>query len=139
MTYESNALADELGARLADAEAALTAHYRGDRGFPASWARVRCRRRRGARRAGGRRPGCADGSREAAGTEIMDITSAFGAESVEGNSESYLAAVGVMKIATRYDGPYDAVAQAGFGEHGREGRQYNYPKGVNPMEKAVDS
>src|SRR5699024_9787134 len=35
----------------------------------------------------------------------------------------YLAAVAVMDAVQRYDGPYDAVIQAGFGEHGREGLQ----------------
>ena len=57
------------------------------------------------------------------GTEIIGLTPAFGAESVEGNFESYLAAVGVMDVVTRYEGEYDAVVQAGFGEHGREGLQ----------------
>ena len=59
----------------------------------------------------------------APGTEIIGLTPAFGAESVEGNFESYLAAVGVMDAVARYDGPFDAVVQAGFGEHGREGLQ----------------
>lgn len=57
------------------------------------------------------------------GTEIVALTPAFGAESVEGNLESHLAAVGVMDAVNRYDGPYDAVIQAGFGEHGREALQ----------------
>lgn len=57
------------------------------------------------------------------GTEIVGITPDFGAESVEGNFESYLAAVGVMAKIAAYDGPYDAVIQAGYGEHGREGLQ----------------
>ena len=57
------------------------------------------------------------------GTEIVGLTPTFGAESVEGNFESYLAAVGVMDIVGRYEGEYDAVVQAGFGEHGREGLQ----------------
>jgi allantoin racemase len=59
----------------------------------------------------------------APGTEIIGLTPAFGAESVEGNFESYLAAVAVMDAVARYDGPFDAVVQAGFGEHGREGLQ----------------
>jgi allantoin racemase len=42
---------------------------------------------------------------------------------VEGNFESYLAAVAVMSAVVTYDGPFDAVVQAGFGEHGREGLQ----------------
>ena len=57
------------------------------------------------------------------GTEIIGLTPVFGPESVEGNFESYLAAVGVMDAVTRYEGDYDAVVQAGFGEHGREGLQ----------------
>ena len=59
----------------------------------------------------------------APGTEIVALTPRFGAESVEGNFESYLAAVGVMDAVMRYDEPFDAVIQAGYGEHGREGLQ----------------
>ena len=59
----------------------------------------------------------------AEGTEIVALTPRFGAESVEGNFESYLAAIGVMDAVMRYDQPYDAVIQAGYGEHGREGLQ----------------
>jgi allantoin racemase len=64
-------------------------------------------------------------AREAAapGTEIVGLTPRFGAPSVEGNFESYLAAVGVMDSVVTYDEPYDAVIQAGYGEHGREGLQ----------------
>jgi allantoin racemase len=57
------------------------------------------------------------------GTEIVPLTPAIGADSVEGNFESYLAAVAVMDAVTRYQGEFDAVIQAGFGEHGREGLQ----------------
>lgn len=57
------------------------------------------------------------------GTEIIGLTPAFGAESCEGNVESYLAAVGVLDAVLKYEGEYDAVVQAGFGEHGREGLQ----------------
>jgi allantoin racemase len=57
------------------------------------------------------------------GTEIVGLTPFFGAESVEGNYESYLAAVAVMDRVLAYEGEYDAVIQAGFGEHGREGLQ----------------
>ena len=57
------------------------------------------------------------------GTEIVALTPRFGAESVEGNFESYLCAVGVMDAVMRYDRPFDAVIQAGYGEHGREGLQ----------------
>ncbi len=59
----------------------------------------------------------------APGTEIVGVTPDFGAESVEGNYESYLAAVAVQEAILTYDGDYDAVIQAGYGEHGREGLQ----------------
>ena len=59
----------------------------------------------------------------APGTEIIGLTPAFGAESVEGNFESYLAAIAVMDCVMSYDRPFDAVIQAGYGEHGREGLQ----------------
>ncbi len=67
----------------------------------------------------------ADSARAVAapGTEIIGLTQAVGAESVEGNFESYLAAVAVMSAVVTYEGPFDAVVQAGFGEHGREGLQ----------------
>ena len=57
------------------------------------------------------------------GTEIVGLTPYFGAESVEGNFESYLAALAVMDRVMAYDQPFDAVIQAGYGEHGREGLQ----------------
>lgn len=57
------------------------------------------------------------------GTEIIGLTPFFGADSVDGNFESYLAAVAMMDAVQSYEGPYDAVIQAGFGEHGREGLQ----------------
>ncbi|MFJ6695096.1 aspartate/glutamate racemase family protein [Streptomyces sp. NPDC091272] len=59
----------------------------------------------------------------APGTEIVPLTPAFGAESVEGNYESHLAAVAVMEAVRAYPEPFDAVIQAGYGEHGREGLQ----------------
>lgn len=59
----------------------------------------------------------------APGTEIVPLTPLFGAESVEGNYESYLAAIAVMETVRSYPGPFDAVIQAGYGEHGREGLQ----------------
>lgn len=59
----------------------------------------------------------------APGTEIVPLTPAFGAESVEGNYESYLAAIAVMETVRGYQDPFDAVIQAGYGEHGREGLQ----------------
>lgn len=57
------------------------------------------------------------------GTEVVGLTPAFGAESVEGSYESYVAAVAVMEAVRAYPEPYDAVIQAGYGEHGREGLQ----------------
>lgn len=57
------------------------------------------------------------------GTEIVGLTPHFGAASIEGNFESYLAAIAVMDRVLSYDQPYDAVIQAGYGEHGREGLQ----------------
>ncbi|TCP56812.1 allantoin racemase [Tamaricihabitans halophyticus] len=56
-------------------------------------------------------------------TEIIGRTPTFGAESVEGNLESYLAAVAVLDAVKSYQEPFDAVIQAGYGEHGREGLQ----------------
>lgn len=59
----------------------------------------------------------------APGTEIVGLTPDVGADSCEGNFESYFAALAVMDKVMRYDEPFDAVVQAGFGEHGREGLQ----------------
>ncbi|RKO19888.1 Asp/Glu/hydantoin racemase [Pseudarthrobacter phenanthrenivorans] len=59
----------------------------------------------------------------APGTDIVGITPRFGADSCEGNFESYLAAIAVMDAVTSYPEPFDAVVQAGYGEHGREGLQ----------------
>ena len=58
-----------------------------------------------------------------AGTEIIGLTPEFGAESCEGHVESHLAALGVMDAVLKYPGEFDAVIQAGYGEHGREGLQ----------------
>lgn len=58
-----------------------------------------------------------------ADTEIIALTPSFGAESCEGNMDSYLAALGVMDAVMKYSGEFDAVIQAGYGEHGREGLQ----------------
>ena len=57
------------------------------------------------------------------GTEIIALQPHFGAEAVDCNFESYLSAVGVMDRIVTYDGPFDAVVMAGFGEHGRDGLQ----------------
>lgn len=66
-----------------------------------------------------------DSARSAAspGTEIIELTPNFGADSCEGNFESYLAAIAVMDKVVNYTEPFDAVIQAGYGEHGREGLQ----------------
>jgi hypothetical protein len=42
----------------------------------------------------------------APGTEIVGLTPTLGAESVEGNFESYLAAIGVMNAVITYDGDF---------------------------------
>ena len=55
------------------------------------------------------------------GTEIVGVTPRVGAESVEGNFESYLCAVAVMDSVAPYPDAFDAVIQCGFGEHGVEG------------------
>ena len=57
------------------------------------------------------------------GTEIVTLTPFFGAEAVDCNFESYVAAVAVMDRVLAYDEPFDAVVMAGFGEHGRDGLQ----------------
>ena len=56
-----------------------------------------------------------------AGTEIEVLRPYFGPEAVDCNFESYLSAVAVMDRVTAYDGHFDAVVLAGFGEHGRDG------------------
>jgi len=59
----------------------------------------------------------------APGTEIVGLTPRIGAESCEGNFESYLAAIAVMDTVVSYHEQFDAIVQAGYGEHGREGLQ----------------
>ncbi|MFJ2258278.1 aspartate/glutamate racemase family protein [Streptomyces sp. NPDC087844] len=63
------------------------------------------------------------GARAAAapGTTVLGLTPAWGPESAEGWLDSYLSAAAVLDTLRRYEGPYDAVVMAGFGEHGREG------------------
>src|SRR5258708_14655575 len=56
-----------------------------------------------------------------AGTQIIALQPYFGAEAVDCNLESYVAGVAVRDRVLAYDGPYDAVVLAGFGEHGRDG------------------
>lgn len=64
-----------------------------------------------------------DAARSAASpkTEIIEVTPRIGADSIEGNFESFLAAVAVMDAVVTFPDPFDAVIQAGFGEHGKEG------------------
>lgn len=73
------------------------------------------------------------------GVEIVGLTPRFGAPSCEGNMESYLAAVGVMDAVASYDQPFDAVIQAGFGEHGREGLQEMLDQPVVDITEAAAS
>ncbi|MDA3629907.1 aspartate/glutamate racemase family protein [Saccharopolyspora sp. WRP15-2] len=73
------------------------------------------------------------------GTEIVPITPSFGAESVEGNYESYLAAIAVMETVRAYPEPFDAIIQAGYGEHGREGLQELFDVPVVDITEAAAS
>src|SRR5207245_2219674 len=57
------------------------------------------------------------------GTEIVPLTPLYGADGIDCNFESFISAVAVMDRVATYDGPFDAVVMAGFGEHGREGVQ----------------
>lgn len=75
----------------------------------------------------------------APGTEIVPLTPAFGAESVEGNYESYLAAIAVMETVRAYPEPFDAIIQAGYGEHGREGLQELFDVPVVDITEAAAS
>ncbi len=63
------------------------------------------------------------GARAAAspGTTVTGLTPAWGPESAEGWLDSYLSAAAVLDTLRRYEGEFDAVVMAGFGEHGREG------------------
>lgn len=73
------------------------------------------------------------------GTEIVPLTPIFGAESVEGNYESYLAAIAVMETVKAYPEPFDAIIQAGYGEHGREGLQELFDVPVVDITEAAAS
>ncbi|RJF43873.1 Asp/Glu/hydantoin racemase [Actinomyces sp. 2119] len=55
------------------------------------------------------------------GTNVVGLTPAVGADSVEGGFESYLAAAAVMDAVVTYQGGADAVILVGFGDHGKEG------------------
>lgn len=56
-------------------------------------------------------------------TRVVALTPTFGPASVESNYESHLSAVGVLDAVQRYEGGFDAVVHAGFGEVGREALQ----------------
>ncbi|WP_432565390.1 aspartate/glutamate racemase family protein [Kineococcus sp. SYSU DK003] len=56
-------------------------------------------------------------------TRIVALTPRFGPASVESNYESHLSAVGVLDAVQGFDGEFDAVVHAGFGEVGREALQ----------------
>lgn len=71
------------------------------------------------------------------GTEIVAVTPEFGAESVESNFESYLAAVAVMDRLQAVEEPFDAVVLAGFGEHGKEGLAELFDKPVVDITEAA--
>lgn len=73
------------------------------------------------------------------GTEIVGITPTIGAESVEGNYESYLAAIGVAEAIRAHEGQFDAIIQAGYGEHGREGLQELFEVPVVDITEAAAS
>lgn len=75
----------------------------------------------------------------APGTEIVPLTPSFGAESVEGNYESYLAAIAVMEAVRAHPEPFDAIIQAGYGEHGREGLQELFDVPVVDITEAAAS
>lgn len=75
----------------------------------------------------------------APGTEIVGLTPSFGAVSVEGNYESYLAAIAVMETVRAYPEPFDAIIQAGYGEHGREGLQELFDVPVVDITEAAAS
>lgn len=55
------------------------------------------------------------------GTRIVAIEPRWGPSSAEGYLESYATAVATIDAVLSYDGAFDAVVMAGFGEHGREG------------------
>lgn len=57
------------------------------------------------------------------GTEIVALTPAYGADGIDCNFESFISAVAVLDTVATYNGDYDAIVMAGFGEHGREGVQ----------------
>jgi Hydantoin racemase len=55
------------------------------------------------------------------GTEIIGLKPTWGPESAEGFFESFVSAAAVLDAISTYEGPFDAVVMAGYGEHGREG------------------
>ena len=70
------------------------------------------------------------------GTEIIALTPLFGADSVEGNYESYLAAIGVMETVRAYTEPFDAVIQAGSP---RDRLTYSTLRSLGELDPATDA
>jgi allantoin racemase len=58
-----------------------------------------------------------------AGTEIVPLTARHGVDGIDSNFESLLSAVAVLDLLATFEGGFDAVVLAGFGEYGREGVQ----------------
>jgi allantoin racemase len=56
-----------------------------------------------------------------ADTEIVAVEPHWGPESIEGFFEGFLSAAAVLERLATYEGDFDAVVMAGFGEPGREG------------------
>jgi allantoin racemase len=60
-------------------------------------------------------------ARRVVAAEVVGITPVFGSAGVDSNTQSLIAAVGVLDAVASFSEPYDAVVLGGFGEHGREG------------------
>lgn len=70
-------------------------------------------------------------------TEIVPLTPGFGPESAEGYYESFIAAAAMLDVVERYDGEFDAIITAGFGEHGREGMRQRWSVPVVDITEAA--
>jgi allantoin racemase len=70
-------------------------------------------------------------------TEIVPLTPGFGPESAEGYYESFIAAAAMLDAVERYDGDFDAIITAGFGEHGREGMRQRWSVPVVDITEAA--
>lgn len=71
------------------------------------------------------------------GTEIIPLTPSFGPESAEGYYESFVSAAAVMSAVDAYEGDFDAIVTAGFGEHGREGLRQRWDAPVVDITEAA--